>query len=167
MKSRQLFVVCSLLVTPVLVTGLVQGGDKKKPKNDVCATGGSQNICSSDRTCGSPSTPCRVDIRRSESGGSASATPDFAGGKSNEAFCVKAGTTIIFASKSKNTGFVLDFGNSSPFDGQTAIMGGADRPVSVVAKKPGCYTYSVGACTAGGIYGMCGEDTAQFVVSAN
>jgi hypothetical protein len=156
-----------ILVTPVLLVGLLQGGEKRKPKNDVCSGTNSQNICSSDRTCGSTTSPCRVDIRRSETGGSASATPDFAGGKSNEAFCVKVGTTIIFDSKSKDTGFVLDFGNSSPFDGRPAIMGGADRPVSVVAKKPGCYTYSIGACTAGTIYGRCGEDTAQFVVSAN
>jgi hypothetical protein len=59
----------------------------------------------------------------------------------------------------------LDFGTSSPFDSSTAITGGADRPISVVAKKPGCYTYSVGACTAGTIYGMCGDDAAQFIVS--
>jgi hypothetical protein len=26
-----------------------------------------------------------------------------------------------------------------------------------VAKHPGCYTHSVGACTAGTIYGMCGN----------
>jgi len=44
-------------------------------------------------------------------------------------------------------------------------MGGADRPVSVVAKKPGCFTYTVGACTAGTVYGMCGEDAAEFIVS--
>jgi plastocyanin len=93
-----------------------------------------------------------VDIRRDE-GDSASATAVIPGGKSNADFCVKAGTTITFASKSKNTGFVLDFGNSSPFDSGGVIMGGADRRVSVVARKPGCYTYSVGACTAGTIYG--------------
>jgi hypothetical protein len=69
--------------------------------------------------------------------------------------------------ESKDTGFVLDFGTSSPFDGGGAITGGADRPISVVAKKPGCYSYTVGACTAGTIYGMCGEDAAQVVVSAN
>ena len=77
------------------------------------------------------------------------------------------GTTVTFKSSSKDTGFVLDFGNSSPFDSGPAIMRGADRPISMVAKKPGCYTYTVGACTAGTIYGMCGEDAAQLVVSTN
>jgi hypothetical protein len=46
-------------------------------------------------------------------------------------------------------------------------MGGADRPVTVVAKKPGCYNYSVGACAAGSIYGMCGNSDTELVVSAN
>ena len=48
-----------------------------------------------------------------------------------------------------------------------AIMGGADRPISVTAKHPGCYTYSIGACTAGTIYGMCGNADTQLIVSAN
>ena len=166
MKRLRLFVICGILISPVLLTALVRGGDKKKPKNDMCAAGNAQSICSTANTCGSATSPCQVDIRRDE-GDSASATPAISGGKSNAPFCVKAGTTITYVSKSKNTGFVLDFGNSSPFDSGGVIMGGADRPVSVVAKKPGCYTYSVGACTAGTIYGMCGEDAAQFVVSAN
>jgi len=166
MDKRQLLAVCGCLILPVLVTGLVQGTEKKKLKNDVCAAGNFQNVCSSANTCGSATSPCRVDIRR-EGADSATATPEIPSGKSNAPFCVKAGTTIIFTSKSKNTGFVLDFGQSSPFDSGTSIMGGADRPISLTAKKPGCYTYSVGACTAGTIYGMCGEDSAQFVVSPN
>ena len=52
---------------------------------------------------------------------------------------------------------VIDFGSSDPFDHEGAIMGGADRPITVTAKHPGCYTYSIGACTAGTIYGMCGN----------
>jgi hypothetical protein len=59
-----------------------------------------------------------------------------------------------------------EFWRFPPFDSRTAIVGGADRPVTIVAKKAGCYTYSVGACTAGSLYGMCGDDVAQFIVSA-
>ena len=70
-------------------------------------------------------------------------------------------------SSSKNTGFVIDFGGSDPFDHEGAIMGGADRPITVVAKHPGRYTYSVGACTAGTIYGMCGNADTQLIFSAN
>lgn len=149
MKTLRLFVICGILISPVLLTGFVRGGEKKKPPNDLCAAGNAQSICSAANTCGSASSPCQVDIRRDE-GDSSSATPAIPGG-----------------SKSKNTGFVLDFGNSSPFATGGVILGGADRPVSVVAKKPGCYTYSIGACTAGTIYGIYGEDAAQFAVSAH
>jgi len=162
MKTQRALALCCLgLSIPVLLTAY-PGKEKKKPKHDVCAEGNGQGA--SLITCGSATTPCEVDIKRI-SDDSASATPRVADAKDNMPFRVKAGTTIVFKSTSKNTGFVLDFGSSSPFDAGTAIMGGADRPISVVAKKAGCYTYSVGACTAGTIYGMCGEDAAQLVVS--
>ena len=47
-----------------------------------------------------------------------------------------------FCRSSKDTGLVLDFGNSNPFDYQGAMMGGA-----------------------GTVYGMCGEDVAQLIIS--
>ena len=37
----------------------------------------------------------------------------------------------------------------------------------VTAKHPGCNTYSIGACTAGAIYGMCGNADTQLIVSGN
>jgi hypothetical protein len=47
-------------------------------------------------------------------------------------------------------------------------IGGADRPVTVTAKHPGCYTYSVGACTTPGtVYAMCGNADTQLIISAN
>jgi hypothetical protein len=160
MKTRSLSAALSLLlILPILLSGF--GKEKKKPKNDVCSAS-PESLCST--VCGSANTPCEVDIKRVGMD-SAAAKPNMPDAKDNGAFCVKAGTTMVFKSTSRDTGFVLDFGNSSPFDSGTAIMGGADRPVSVVAKKPGCYTYSVGACTAGTVYGMCGEEAAQFVVS--
>lgn len=167
MTSKRFFAFLTfVLIVPVLTTGYLNGKEKKKPKNDVCSASTPDGICSAANTCGSAASPCEVDIKRA-GGDSASATPNIPNAKSNAPFCVKAGTTITFKSTSKNTGFVLDFGASSPFDSGAAITGGADRPVSLVAKKRGCYTYSVGACTAGTIYGMCGDDSAQFVVSAN
>jgi hypothetical protein len=165
MKMQRVLVsLLGLLVVPPLLIGYFGGDDKKKPKNDVCAGGDPDSVCSEPNTCGTGGSVCEVDIKR-VGGNSASATPNSPNHKSNEAFCVKVGTTITFKSTSKDTGFVLDFGNSSPFDLGPAILGGADRPRSVVAKKPGCYTYSVGACTAGTVYGMCGDDKAQIIVS--
>lgn len=165
MKNRSVVIVLSSVLTlPVLLTTYLNGKDKKRPKNDACAATNPSSICNGPTTCGSATSGCEVDIRRIGQS-LAAAKPNIANAKDNGAFCVKVGTTITFKSTSKDTGFVLDFGSSSPFDSGTAITGGADRPVSVVAKRPGCYTYTVGACTAGSIYGMCGEDAAQFVVS--
>ena len=162
---RILAILTSLFVLPLFLNLYIIGKDtKKKVKNDVCSASNPASICAPENTCGSASSTCSVDIRRSE-GSSASATPSMPGAKSNKAFCVKTGTTVTFTSSSKDTGFVVDFGTSNPFDYQGAIMGGADRPITVTAKHPGCYTYSLGACTAGTIYGMCGEDAAQLIIS--
>src|SRR5208283_4424230 len=164
---RYLAVLCCLLVVPLLLTNFVAGSDtKKKIKGDVCSASNPSSICAAANTCGSASSPCSIDIKRSQ-GSYATATPSIPDAKSNKAFCIKVGTTVIFMSSSKNTGFVIDFGSSDPFDHEGAITGGADRPITVTAKHPGCYTYSVGACTAGTIYGMCGQGDTQLIVSAN
>jgi plastocyanin len=162
---RILAVLTSLFVLPLFLNlGIIGKDTKKKAKNDVCSASNPASICAAENTCGSASSPCSIDIRRSE-GSSASATPSMPGAKSNKAFCIKTGTTVTFTSSSKDTGFVLDFGNANPFDHPGAIMGGADRPITVTAKHAGCYTYSVGACTAGTVYGMCGDDVAQLIIS--
>jgi plastocyanin len=135
----------------------------------VCSETNPGSMCTAATTCGSASSPCTVDIKR-RGGSSATATPDIPNAKANAPFCVKVGTTVTFESSSKNTGFVLDFGPSSPFDTPNTpgtIIGGADRPISVVANKPGCYKYSVGACTPGTIYGMCGSAEAEIVVMSS
>jgi plastocyanin len=164
---RYVAVLCSLLVLPLLFTSLIVGKDtKKKIKGDVCSVSNAASICAAANTCGSPSSPCSIDIKRSQSS-FATATPSIPDVKSNKAFCIKVGTTVTFMSSSKNTGFVIDFGSSDPFDHEGAIMGGADRPITLIAKHPGCYTYSVGACTAGTVYGMCGNADTQLIVSAN
>jgi hypothetical protein len=164
---RYLVVLGCLFILPLVVTSFIIGQDtKKKVKNDVCSASNPASICAAANTCGSASSPCSIDIKRDQ-GSYATATPSFADAKSNKAFCIKVGTAVTFMSSSKNTGFVIDFGSSDPFGHEGAIMGGADRPITVVAKHPGCYTYSVGACTAGTIYGMCGNADTQLIVSAN
>ena len=84
--------------------------------------------------------------------------------RANAFFCVKAGTTVTWKSTGKNIGFMVDAGTPSPFDPGGAISGGSDRSVSVVAKTPGCYKYSAGACMSGAIYGMCKETNAEVIV---
>ena len=133
-------------------------------RNDkyVCGEPTPQSLCNPDNTCGTSSSPCTVDVKRDNAG--ASATPSIPGAKGNSTFCVKAGTTIIWKTTQKNTGFVVDFGSPSPFGSEDAIVGGAKRPVSVTALKAGCYKYSAGACISGAIQGMCGSAAAEAII---
>ena len=71
--------------------------------------------------------------------------------KSNKAFCIRVGTTVTFKGGSKNTGFVIDFGAGDSCGHEGFMIGDSDRPVT--AKHPGCYTYSVGACTPASKHG--------------
>lgn len=158
---------CLLVFAVMLVAGYVsaRGFNGKNNNKYLCSESNPGSMCNASTTCGSSSSPCVVSVKRNGSN-SASATPSIPDAKSNAPFCVKVGTTVTWQSGSKNTGFVLDFGPSSPFDvPDGTIIGGADRPISVVAKKPGCYKYSVGACVSGAIYGMCGSGNAELVVS--
>jgi plastocyanin len=77
---------------------------------------------------------------------------------------VATGTKVTWKSTAKNIGFVVDIGETSPFEPAGAIIGGSDRAVTVVAKTPGCYKYSAGACMSGAIYGMCKDTSAELIV---
>jgi hypothetical protein len=127
-----------------------------------CSEPNPQSLCNAGNTCGSSSNPCTVDVKRDNYG--ASATPNLPGAKGNGTFCVNTGTTIIWKTTQKNTGFVVDFGSSAPFGSDDAIIGGAKRPVSVTARKAGCYKYSAGACISGAIQGMCGSGEAEAII---
>lgn len=164
MRIPRSFAICvSLLLLPLFLGGYLGAKDKKKNRNSICTIANPQSVCSASTTCGSSSNPCIVNVKRTDY--AASAAPDIPGAKDNGPFCVKVGTTVTWQSASKNTGFVLDFGDSSPFDPPGPIMGGSDRSVSVVAKRPGCFKYSVGACKAGATYGMCDSAEADIVVT--
>ncbi len=152
MKIQRFTVYCSLLLLPVLlIASFAAADDKKKDSNDVCANPNPASLCTADNTCGSPSSPCMVNIKRTAY--SSSATPSIPGAKGNDLFCVKAGTTVTWQSDSKGTGFLVDPGKSSPFNPPGIIMGGSAKSVSVVAQKPGCLNYHVSATAQGGIYG--------------
>jgi hypothetical protein len=165
--GRCLALLCCLFTLPLLFGSYMVGqNSKKKVKDDACSASNPASVCAAENTCGSSSAPCSINIRRS--GGSyATATPSIPDAKSNKIFCIKVGTTVTFMSNSKNTGFVIDFDNTDPFDHEGAIIGGSDRPITVTAKHPGCYTYSVGACTPGTVYGMCGNTNTQLIISPN
>lgn len=165
MKTPKFFVLqhLAVLATVAVLCSLAGAQDQMRgPEKYLCTDPDPQAICTAANTCGSASTPCTVDIKRTAS--DASATPDIPKAKGNQTFCVAAGTKVNWKSDSKNTGFVLDFGPSSPF-GSDTIIGGSDRSPSTVANKKGCYKYSVGACVSGAIYGMCGSAETELVVT--
>jgi plastocyanin len=129
-----------------------------------CSEPNPQSLCTGSNTCGSFFKPCTVDVKRDDDG--SSATPDIPNAKGNSTFCVNTGTTIVWKSTQKNTGFVVDFGPSSPFGSDDAIVGGAKHSVSVTAMEPGCYKYSAGACISGAMQGMCASGTAEAIIIA-
>ena len=147
-----------------LTAGYVRATERQQDaKKHACTETNAASLATAANTCGSTSNPCVVDVKRGAN--SVSVTPTIENMKRNPIFSVKSGTTITWESTQKDTGFVIDFGSSTPFD-RAAIIGGSDRSVSVVATKPGCYRYSVGACVAGSIQGMCNSTDAELVVTA-
>jgi plastocyanin len=138
---------------------------QSKSSDYACPKEVSAQMCTAANTCGSASTPCAVDVKRTAN--AASVTPSIPNAKGESLFCIKPGTTVQWKSTGKDIGFVVDFGPTSPFDPPKAIIGGTDRTVSVVAKRPGCYKYSAGACRSGAIYGMCGQTNVQLIVTPN
>ncbi len=165
MKTRHSFAIRHLIWLPLLLLAayLATGQENKGNRRTYgCSTANPQSTCNPSTTCGSPTEACRVNIKRTDY--SASATPSISGVKEGAPFCVKVGTTITFESSSKNTGFTLDFGPTSPFANPGAIIGGSARSVSLIAEKPGCYKYSTGACNTEAIYGMCAEGNSELIV---
>ncbi len=152
----------TLVLFSVVILTTIAMADKKGTGKYACSESDPASLCNAENTCGSASDACTVDVKRTAN--SASATPSITKPKSNGLFCVKQGTSVVWKSTQKNTGFVIDFGPASPFEPQDTIIGGSNRDVSVAAKEPGCYKYSVGACVSGTTYGMCGSSNAEAVV---
>jgi plastocyanin len=164
MKIQRSFAIrsSSVLLPLFVLLGSVGAHGQSRASKYACSEPNPAALCNASNTCGSASAPCTVDVKRTSS--AAQAVPSIPNAKGNATFCVKVGTTVTWRSTSKNTGFVVDFGPSSPFDEGGTIIGGSDRAVSTVAKKEGCYKYSAGACVSGAIYGMCGTGNAEAIV---
>lgn len=160
--NRCLAIHCTSLLLSFVVSSSYVTAQSKSSKY-ACSEANPAQLCNAGNTCGSASTPCSVDVKRTSN--AASSTPSIPGAKSNSLFCVKAGTTVQWKSTGKDIGFVVDFGPTSPFVPGGAIIGGTDRAITVTAKTPGCYKYSAGACMSGAIYGMCGETNAELIVT--
>ena len=134
----------------------------QKKSKYVCDEPKPADACNADNTCGSASEECKVDIRKS--GGGASVKPGIPKAKGNQFFCVKAGTTVVWMTSSKNTGFSVYFGTDSPFTPDDPIVGGGAKPITVKAETPGCYKYDAGAFFSGAVFGMSGGSKPELVI---
>ena len=151
-----------VLASAILLSIGGRAQEKSHSRKSACSAPHPESICSTSNTCGSTSTPCMVDVKRTSD--SAASIASVVDAKANTPFCVKTGTKVTWQSLSKDTGFVIDFGPSSPFDHEGAILGGSDRSTTVVAKSPGCFKYSTGACVSGSIYGMCDSVESDLII---
>jgi hypothetical protein len=151
MKNTRCFSIqCALLLAILLIASFATAQDKKKINiKDACSQANPASLCSAANTCGSASAPCTVDVKRTAY--SSSVTPGIPNAKGNEIFCVKTGTTVTWRTTAKNTGFIIDLMDSSPFDPPGAIIGGTEKSVSTVAKTPGCFKYNFSASDTRGI----------------
>ena len=128
----------------------------------VCDEPNPDSLCTATNTCGSATAPCTVNINKS--GNSATVKPSVPDAKGNQFFCVKKGTTVVWMTSNKNTGFVISFGTDNPFDPDDPIIGGANKQISVKANTPGCYKYDAGAFYPGATYGMGGGSKPELVI---
>jgi hypothetical protein len=151
-----------VLATVILLGIAGSAQEKQQSRKSACSTPHPESICSSSNTCGSASTPCMVDVKRTAA--STASIASVADPKANTPFCIKSGTKVTWRSLSKDTGFVIDFGSASPFEPAGTILGGSDRSATVVAKSPGCFKYSTGACVSGATYGMCDSVDSDLII---
>ena len=155
---------CVLALTSLCLLGpCAAAQDNKKDDEYSCSEPNPEAQCSASNTCGSADTPCVVDVKRT--GSSASATPDVKKPSGN-IFCIYNGTTVTWKSTSKNTGFLVDFGPTSPFDPPDTITGGSKKPASVKTVKPGCFAYSFQATKATAVHGLSKASRGKLIVLA-
>ena len=120
------------------------------------------SLCTAANTCGSASAPCTIDVTKA--GNSSNVRPGIPNARNNQFFCIKKGTTVVWMTSNRNTGFMISFGTDSPFDPDDPIIGGANRQITVKANTSGCYKYDAGAFYSGATYGMGGGSKPELVI---
>jgi hypothetical protein len=162
MKMQRFTSFSAVLVLSCVVLLTFTAAQAQKKSKYVCDEPDPAILCTAANTCGSASAPCTVDITRA--GSSSNVKPEIPNAKNNQFFCVKAGTTVVWMTSNKNTGFMVSFGTDSPFIPDDPIVGGGSKQVSVKAGTPGCYKYDAGAFYSGATYGMSGGSKPELVI---
>ena len=158
MRIEQYYKVLLAVIGMLLLVSTVAMAKSKY----VCDEPDPASLCTAANTCGSASAPCTVDITKS--GNSSNVKPGVPNAKNNQLFCIKKGTSVVWMTSNKNTGFMISFGTDSPFDPDDPIVGGANKQVTVKAMTPGCYKYDAGAFYSGATYGMSGGSKPELVI---
>ena len=153
-RNTILLVICLVL--------LACAAQAQKKNKYVCDEANPESMCNAANTCGSATAPCTIDITKS--GSSSNVKPGVPNAKNNQFFCIKKGTSTVWMTSNKNTGFMISFGTDSPFDPDDPIIGGANKQVTVKANVPGCYKYDAGAFFSGATYGMSGGSKPELVI---
>ena len=163
MRTQQLFNTwrALLLFSCVILLNCATAQAQKKNKY-ACTEDHPENRCSAANTCGSASSPCTIDVRRGSY--SANVKPSISDAENNQLFCIKAGTSVVWMSSNKNNGFMVSFGNDSPFEPDGPIMGGGKKQVTTKAVTPGCYKYDAGAFRSGTVKGMSSGSSPELVI---
>lgn len=128
----------------------------------VCDEPQPESLCNAANTCGSATAPCTIDVTKS--GSSANVRPGIPNARNNQLFCIRKGTTVVWMTSNRNTGFMISFGTDSPFDPDDPIIGGANRQITVKANTPGCYKFDAGAFFSGAIFGMSGGTRPELII---
>ena len=162
MKMQRFTSFSAVLVLSCVVLLTFTAAQAQKKGKYVCDEANPASLCTAANTCGSASAPCTLDITKS--GSSSNVKPGIPGAKNNQFFCVKAGTSVVWMTSNKNTGFMVSFGTDSPFIPDDPIMGGGSKQVTVKAKISGCYKYDAGAFYSGATYGMSGGSKPELVI---
>ncbi len=119
-------------------------------------------LCNAANTCGSALSSCTIDITMSA--GSARVKPDIPSARSDQLFCLEEGTTVVWMTSDKTTGFVVSFGPDSPFDPDDLIVGAGKKQMRTIASNPGCYKYEPRAFYSGAVYGTSKGGKPELVV---
>src|SRR5271166_5272110 len=101
-NQRKLGTLLIAICIVVLASGLAQAKSKY-----VCDEADPASLCTAANTCGSASAPCTIDINKS--GNSSNVKPGIPNAKNNQFFCIKAGTSVVWMTSNKNTGFMISF----------------------------------------------------------
>jgi plastocyanin len=160
--QEQFNILCALLLLSSLVLLSCATAQAQKNSKYACDEAQPESMCNAANTCGSPLSPCTIDITRSAS--SSNVRPGIPNARNNQFFCIKAGTTVVWVSSNKNQGFMVSFGSDSPFDPDGPIMGGGKKQVRTTASTPGCYKYDAGAFRSGTVYGMSSGSKPELVI---